>query len=151
MWVDPVTGVKRFATRAGSAAVHRDATGYVVETDESRTTLPPLPAGAVFDDEARTRYREFNEARRDAAGFMTIDGQFAHYLADVHSAAPVPREPLADECEVLVVGAGFAGCCCGTACAAPGSTSYASARRQATSAAPGTGTATRAWPELSKR
>ena len=109
VWVDPVTSVKRFATRAGAAPVRMNATGYAVETDESRTAMPPLPAGAVFDDEARARYREFNDARRGAAGFMTIDGPLAHYLADVHSSTPVPREPLTDECEVLVVGAGFAG------------------------------------------
>jgi cation diffusion facilitator CzcD-associated flavoprotein CzcO len=109
VWVDPETGLKRFATRAAAAAVRIDATGYAVETDESRTVLPPLPAGAVFDDEAQARYREFSDARRGAADFMTMDGQFARYLTDVYSAPPVPREPLTDECDVLVVGAGFAG------------------------------------------
>ena len=52
VWVDPVTGSKRFATRA-AAPVRIDATGYAVETDETRTALPPLPVAQVFDDEAQ--------------------------------------------------------------------------------------------------
>ena len=38
-----------------------------------------------------------------------MKGEFSRYLQDVYSADPVPREALTDECEVLVVGAGFAG------------------------------------------
>ena len=38
-----------------------------------------------------------------------MEGEFAKYLQDVYSASPVERETLADECEILVVGAGFAG------------------------------------------
>ena len=38
-----------------------------------------------------------------------MEGDFAKYLADVYSEGPVPREALADDCEILVVGAGFAG------------------------------------------
>ena len=40
---------------------------------------------------------------------MTMEGEFSRYLDDVYSAPPVPREPLTDRCEVLVIGAGFAG------------------------------------------
>ena len=40
---------------------------------------------------------------------MAMDGEFSRYLEDVYSAGPVPREALTDECEILVVGAGFAG------------------------------------------
>ena len=40
---------------------------------------------------------------------MAMEGEFAKYLEDVYSADPVPREALTDECEILVVGAGFAG------------------------------------------
>ena len=40
---------------------------------------------------------------------MAMEGEFAKYLDDVYSADPVPREALTDECEILVVGAGFAG------------------------------------------
>ena len=38
-----------------------------------------------------------------------MEGEFARYLADVYSAPPVEREPLTDACEILVIGAGFAG------------------------------------------
>ena len=47
--------------------------------------------------------------RRGAADYMTMEGEFAKYLEDVYSADPVPREALTDECDILVVGAGFAG------------------------------------------
>ena len=40
---------------------------------------------------------------------MAMDGEFSRYLQDLYSAAPVARDPLTDECEILVVGAGFAG------------------------------------------
>ena len=40
---------------------------------------------------------------------MAMEGPFARYLEDHYSAAPVEREPLTDECDVLVVGAGFPG------------------------------------------
>ena len=38
-----------------------------------------------------------------------MKGEFSRYLEDVYSAEPVQREALTDECDVLVVGAGFAG------------------------------------------
>ena len=38
-----------------------------------------------------------------------MKGEFSRYPEDVYSADPVPREALTDECDVLVVGAGFAG------------------------------------------
>jgi cyclohexanone monooxygenase len=71
--------------------------------------LPPQPAGASFNPEEKARYRDFKEARRGAADYMAMEGEFAKYLEDVYSAEPVPREALADECDILVVGAGFAG------------------------------------------
>ncbi len=40
---------------------------------------------------------------------MAMEGEFSKYLEDVYSAAPVPRDAPTDECEILVVGAGFAG------------------------------------------
>ena len=45
-----------------------------------------------------------------------MEGEFRRYLADVYSTAPVTREVLTDECEVLVVSAGFAGLVRGTSC-----------------------------------
>ena len=47
--------------------------------------------------------------RRGAADYIAMEGEFAKYLEDVYSTAPVERESLDDECEILVVGAGFAG------------------------------------------
>ncbi|MGK0259447.1 MAG: cyclohexanone monooxygenase, partial [Candidatus Azotimanducaceae bacterium] len=52
---------------------------------------------------------DFKEARRGAADYMSMDGDFSRYLKDVYSADPVPRDTLSDECEVLVIGAGFGG------------------------------------------
>ena len=40
---------------------------------------------------------------------MCIRDRFSEYLTDVYSDDPIPREALQDECEILVVGAGFAG------------------------------------------
>ena len=40
---------------------------------------------------------------------MAMEGEFKKYLDDVYSEPPIPREALTDECEILVVGAGFGG------------------------------------------
>ena len=40
---------------------------------------------------------------------MAMEGDFSKYLEDVYSEAPVERDTLTDECEILVIGAGFAG------------------------------------------
>jgi cation diffusion facilitator CzcD-associated flavoprotein CzcO len=107
--VDPATGHKVFTTRAAPAGTTRPSSGYAVVDDERLTTLPPQPPGAVFDTEEQARYRAFKEARRGAADYMAIEGDFSRYLNDLYSTAPVPRDALTDECEILVVGAGFAG------------------------------------------
>ena len=126
--------------------------GYSVVEDEHLKVLPPHPPGAVFDAEEQAKYREFKEARRGAADYMAMEGEFAKYLQDVYSADPVPREALTDECDILVVGAGLRrAAAVAQAAARPGSSTSASARRAATSAAPGTGTATRASPATSSR
>ncbi len=106
---DPATGLKIFNTRAAMTTGKITGKGYSVIKDESLKTLPPPPAGAVFNAEEQARYREFKEARRGAADYMALEGEFSKYLEDVYSADPVPREALTDECEILVVGAGFAG------------------------------------------
>tara|TARA_A100001037_G_scaffold289837_1_gene302031 strand:+ start:9577 stop:11427 length:1851 start_codon:yes stop_codon:yes gene_type:complete len=107
--IDPETGLKCFDTRAANAADKIRGKGYSIVTDEALTSLPPQPPGAVFNAEEQARYRDFKEARRGAADYMAMEGEFSKYLEDVYSEAPVPREALLDECEVLVVGAGFAG------------------------------------------
>ncbi|HAN08898.1 MAG TPA: monooxygenase, partial [Acidimicrobiaceae bacterium] len=82
---------------------------YSVNENLSLKTLPPEPVGAVFDAEEQAKYREFKEARRGAADYMAMEGDFSKYLEDVYSEAPVERDTLTDECEILVIGAGFAG------------------------------------------
>ena len=107
--VDKETGLKVFATRAAKATEKIQGKGYSLVADEALKTLPPQPAGAVFNAAEQAKYREFKEARRGAADYMAMEGEFSRYLDDVYSADPIPREALDDECEILVVGAGFAG------------------------------------------
>ena len=107
--IDAVTGLKKFNTRASRANSKIAGQGYSIVADEALKTLPPAPPGAVFNAEEQARYREFKEARRGAADYMAMEGEFSKYLQDVYSAEPVPRDALNDECEILVVGAGFAG------------------------------------------
>ena len=105
---DPATGRRLFATRAARASERIAGKGYSVVADAALTALPEPPPGAVFNPEEQARYRAFKEARRGAADYMPMEGEFARYLADVYSAEPVAREPLTDECDILVVGGGFA-------------------------------------------
>lgn len=107
--IDPATGLKVFDTRAAKATDRIAGKGYGIVSDPALKTLPELPAGATFDAQEQARYRAYKEARRGAADYMAMEGEFAKYLEDVYSASPVPREALSDECEILVVGAGFAG------------------------------------------
>jgi cation diffusion facilitator CzcD-associated flavoprotein CzcO len=107
--IDPKTGLKSFNTRAAKATSKIAGQGYSVNENLSLKTLPPEPVGAVFDAEEQAKYREFKEARRGAADYMAMEGDFSKYLEDVYSEAPVERETLSDECEILVIGAGFAG------------------------------------------
>lgn len=107
--IDPATGLKKFNTRAGKASDRIQGKGYSVVTDESLKTMPEAPAGAVFSAEEQERYRDFKESRAGAADYIALEGEFADYLTDVYSDAPIEREALDDECEILVVGAGFAG------------------------------------------
>ena len=107
--IDPETGQKRFSTRAALASDRIAGKGYSVVEDAALKTLPEPPPGATFNAEEQARYRAFKEARRGAADYMAMEGEFARYLADVYSAPPVEREALTDACEVLVVGAGFGG------------------------------------------
>jgi cyclohexanone monooxygenase len=107
--IDPDTGLKVFDTRAAKASDKIAGKGYSVITDETLTALPELPPGAAFNAEEQAKYRDFKELRRGQADYMPMEGAFRKYLDDVYSAPPIPREPLTDECEILVVGAGFSG------------------------------------------
>ncbi len=106
--IDPETGLKIFDTRAQKANQKIVGKGYSVAEDDLKV-LPPQPVGAVFNAEEQAKYREYKEARQGAADYMAMEGEFSKYLLDVHSTAPVAREALHDQCDVLVVGAGFAG------------------------------------------
>ncbi len=107
--IDPESGLKIFDTRAAKATEKIAGKGYSIIEDEKLKELPPQPAGATFNAEEQARYRAFKEARRGAADYIAMEGEFARYLEDVYSAGPVPRDALTDDCEILVVGAGFAG------------------------------------------
>ncbi len=107
--IDPKTGLKVFNTRAAKATERIQGKGYSIISDSSLTTLPELPPGATFNAAEQAKYREFKETRRGADDYMAMEGEFTRYLADVYSAEPVPRESLHDECEIFIVGAGFAG------------------------------------------
>ena len=76
--IDPATGRKvvRHPRRADRRRT-RPSRGYAVVDDERLTTLPPQPPGAVFNAEEQARYREFKEARRGAADYMAMEGEFA--------------------------------------------------------------------------
>lgn len=106
---DPETGLKIFNTRAAIASERIRGKGYSLVEDEALKVLPEPPVGAKFDAQEQAKYRAYKEARRGAADYMAMEGEFSKYLEDVYSADPIPREALNDECEILVVGAGFAG------------------------------------------
>ena len=107
--IDKTTGKKVFDTRATKASSKIVGKGYSPVKDKRLTTLPEPPPGAVFNAAEQAKYREFKEARRGAADYMAMEGEFSKYLEDVYSAAPVPRESLTDDVDIVVVGAGFAG------------------------------------------
>lgn len=111
--VDGVTGVKSFRTRAGVAArdgslVGLAARGYST-VEKQMTVLPRASAGATFGAAEQETYRVFKARRQGSANYVTIspDSEFGHYLQDHYSAAPVEREALTDECDILVVGGGI--------------------------------------------
>jgi cyclohexanone monooxygenase len=106
---DSATGAKLFSTRAAKATDRIAGKGYSPVADQNLLTLPPPPPGATFGEAERAAYRAFSEARRGAADYMEMQGAFSKYLEDVYSAPPIPRPALTDDCEILVVGAGFAG------------------------------------------
>ncbi len=107
--IDPATGLKIFDTRAKVASKRVAGKGYDVVANPAYRALPAFNADLAFDERAQADIKAFNDARRGADDYMPMEGTFSHYLQDHYSSAPVEREALDDECEVLVVGAGFAG------------------------------------------
>src|SRR6202790_94495 len=107
--IDPETGLKVFNTRAAKASEKITGKGYSVVTDQKLTELPKMPAGATFNAEEQAKNLAFKEARPGAADHLGMEGEVKKYLDDVYSEPPIPREALDDECEILVVGAGFGG------------------------------------------
>jgi hypothetical protein len=77
--IDPDTGLKIFNTRAASTMDDVVGRGYSVTQDESLKTLPPQPPGAVFNAEEQAQYRANKEARRGAADYMAMEGEFSKY------------------------------------------------------------------------
>ena len=90
--VDPKSGLKVFATRAAKASEKITGKGYSTVSDESLKTLPPAPAGAVFDAVSK-RIPRFKEARAGAADTWPwrANSVVTWY---VYSAEPVAREAL---------------------------------------------------------
>jgi cation diffusion facilitator CzcD-associated flavoprotein CzcO len=106
--IDEATGLKLFNTRAAKASEKIAGKGYSPVADEALITLPPPPPGAVFNAEEQARYREYNQSRKGAASYIAMEGEFSRYLKDVYSAPPIEREALTDDCDIVVIGAGFA-------------------------------------------
>ena len=106
--IDETTGIKSFDTRAAKASDKIAGKGYSPVADEALITLPPPPAGAVFNAEEQARYREYNKSRAGAADYIAMEGEFSKYLEDVYSAPPIERDALTDDCEIVIIGAGFA-------------------------------------------
>src|SRR5689334_2809187 len=82
--IDPATGLKIFDTRAGKASERIVGSGYGITEDRELKELPPSPVGAVFDTEEQARYREFKEARRGAADYMAMEGEFGELAFHRH-------------------------------------------------------------------
>src|SRR5215469_6922806 len=91
---DEATGFKVFNTRAAKATDRIAGKGYSAIDDDVLKSLPAPPPGAAFNAEEQAKYRAFKEARRGAADYIAMDGEFAKYLQDVYSAAPVDRDAL---------------------------------------------------------
>jgi cyclohexanone monooxygenase len=106
---DPETGRKIFDTRADSPSRQEAGRGYSVVSDEKLTRMPELTSGTVVDNADLARYGEYKRTQAGRASYVALEGNFQRYLDDVHSTQPIAREALLDDCEILVVGAGFAG------------------------------------------
>ncbi len=107
--IDSKTGLKTFNTRATNINTRASSQGYAVVEEESLKTLPESSQNAEYNDAAKQKYRDYKDVRSGVADYISLNGEFGHYLEDVYSSEIVDRETLDDECEVLVIGAGFSG------------------------------------------
>ncbi|MEM6485173.1 MAG: NAD(P)/FAD-dependent oxidoreductase [Pseudomonadota bacterium] len=105
--IDKDSGLKVFNTRSRLARDRTSSGGLRVNNDSGSKVLPDAPQGAVFSATEQAKYLKEMESRAGHAEYVDLEGSFAHYLEDLDSGEVVEREALHDECEVLVVGAGF--------------------------------------------
>ena len=100
-----------------------------------------------FDADAlRAKYRHERDRRIRPEGnaqYQRAAGKFGYYMHDPYTER-VERDPLNDRVETLVVGGGFGGLMAGARLREAGFESIRMMDEAATSAAPGTGTGTRA-------
>ncbi len=77
----------------------------------------PNPAELGFDPDAlRAKYHRERDKRLRADGnnqYMEVAGDVAHFLDDPYVEPGFSREPLTDEIDVAIIGAGFSGLCTG--------------------------------------
>lgn len=77
------------------------------------TPEPPTFESPAFDAEAlRARYAMERDRRLRPDGnaqYIEVAGEFAGFADDPWAGAPQPRQPLTDEVDVVVIGAGFGG------------------------------------------
>ncbi|MGH9211122.1 MAG: flavin-containing monooxygenase [Acidimicrobiales bacterium] len=75
-------------------------------------SAPEVASQFAFDPAAlREKYREERDKRLRPDGndqYVEVVGRFAHYVDDPYM-APVEREPLTDDVDVVVIGGGFGG------------------------------------------
>ena len=63
-------------------------------------------------EELRAKYRDERDKRLRADGndqYFEVTGDFSHYVDDPYVDAPLAREPIFDDVDVIVVGGGFGG------------------------------------------
>ena len=67
----------------------------------------------VFDPDAlRARYEKERDKRLRADGneqYVEMTGEFSKYLEDPYIDAPIAREPVTKEVDVVLIGGGFGG------------------------------------------
>jgi cyclohexanone monooxygenase len=89
-----------------------DAGGPVRLQTRAVTTTPDAPTVPAFDPDAlREKYRAERDKRLRPDGneqYQEVVGRFAHFVDDPY-VAPIERDPLTDEVDVVVIGGGFGG------------------------------------------